>query len=100
MTGGFTPRFGGEAQDMSVVGGVRGFTDAGFNWDASVAVGAHQTDLFIRDTVNASLGDDTPTAFDLGRNRQREIGALLHEDLRVGRFGPPFSSPQEPHLQG
>ena len=72
--GGFTPRFGGKAQDMSVVGGVRGFTAAGFNWDASVSVGAHETDLFIRDTVNASLGYDTPTAFELGSNRQREIG--------------------------
>ena len=72
--GGFTPSFGGEAQDMSVVGGIRGFTDAGFNWDASVSVGAHDTDLFIRDTVNASLGYDTPTAFDLGSNRQREMG--------------------------
>ena len=72
--GGFTPSFGGEAQDVSVVGGIRGFTAAGFNWDASVSVGSHQTDLFIRDTVNASLGYDTPTAFDLGSNRQREIG--------------------------
>ena len=25
--------------------------------------------------------------------------AFLHEDLRVGRFGPPFSSPQEPHCR-
>ena len=72
--GGFTPRFGGDAQDMSVVGGVRGFTQAGFNWDASASVGAHQTDLFIHDTVNASLGFDTPTAFALGSNRQQEVG--------------------------
>ena len=72
--GGFTPSFGGKAQDVSLVGGVRGFTDAGFNWDASFTVGAHETDLFIRDTVNASLGYDTPTAFDLGSNRQRELG--------------------------
>ena len=72
--GGFTPSFGGDAKDMSIVGGVRGFTDAGFSWDASVSVGAHETDLFIRDTVNASLGYGTPTAFDLGGNRQQEIG--------------------------
>ena len=72
--GGFTPHFGGEAQDRSVVGGVRRVTDAGFHWDASVSVGAHETDLFIRDTVNASLGYDTPTAFDLGSNRQQEVG--------------------------
>ena len=71
--GGFTPSFGGDAQDLSLVGGVRGFTPGGFNWDVSGALGAHRTDLFIRDTVNASLGPDTPTAFDLGSNRQRDI---------------------------
>ncbi len=77
--GGFTPSFGGEAYDLSLVGGVRGFTPGGFNWDISGSMGGHQTDLFIRDTVNASLGPDTPTAFELGSNRQREIG--LNADL-------------------
>ena len=72
--GGFTPNFGGEAQDMSLVAGVRGFTEAGFNWDLSASFGAHETDLFIQNTVNASLGYDTPTAFDLGSNRQQEVG--------------------------
>ena len=72
--GGFTPSFGGEAQDMSLVAGVRGFTEGGFNWDLSASVGAHETDLFIENTVNASLGYDTPTAFDLGSNRQQEVG--------------------------
>ena len=34
-----------------------------------------------------------------GRRRARS-GALLHEyPLRVGRFGQPFSSPQEPHYR-
>ena len=77
--GGFTPGFGGEAQDMSLVGGVRGFTVDGFNWDVSGSLGAHETDLFIRDTVNASLGPDTPTEFNLGSNRQRDVG--LNADL-------------------
>ncbi len=72
--GGFTPNFGGEATDVSLVVGVRGFTAAGFVWDVSGSVGAHETDLFISDTVNASLGPDTPTAFELGSNRQREVG--------------------------
>ena len=72
--GGFTPSFGGEAQDMSLVGGIRSFTGAGFNWDVSATIGAHETDLFIDDTVNASLGPDTPTFFNLGSNRQREMG--------------------------
>ena len=77
--GGFTPSFGGEAQDMSLVGGVRGFTAGGFNWDVSGSLGAHETDLFIRDTVNASLGHATATEFNLGSNRQRDIG--LNADL-------------------
>ena len=72
--GGFTPNFGGEAQDISVVGGIRGVVGANLVWDASASVGQHEADLFINDTVNASLGYDTPTAFDLGGNRQREIG--------------------------
>ena len=72
--GGFTPNFGGEARDMSVVGGIRGVIGANFIWDASAAVGQHEADLFINNTVNASLGYDTPTGFDLGGNRQREFG--------------------------
>ena len=72
--GGFTPNFGGEAQDLSLVAGVRGFTAGGLVWDVSGTIGAHETDLFISDTVNASLGPDSPTAFDLGTNRQQEVG--------------------------
>ena len=77
--GGFTPSFGGEAQDMSFVGGIRGFATDGFTWDVSGSLGAHETDLFITDTVNASLGPDTPTSFKLGSNRQREVA--LHADV-------------------
>ncbi|MXY25759.1 MAG: TonB-dependent receptor [Acidobacteria bacterium] len=71
--GGFTPNFGGDARDMSVVGGIRGFGANGLTWDASASFGAHQADLFIRNTVNASLGPQTPTEFDLGSNRQQDL---------------------------
>ena len=72
--GGFTPSFGGDARDVSLVGGVRGSTAGGLAWDVSGTVGAHETDMFITDTVNASLGPESPTAFDLGGNRQQEVG--------------------------
>ena len=71
--GGFTPNFGGEATDSSAVAGLRGFTTGGVVWDASISVGAHETDLFIINTVNASLGPNTPTDFNLGSNRQQEM---------------------------
>ena len=72
--GGFTPRFGGDATDTSVTAGLRGFASSGIVWDASVSVGSNEADFFIYNTVNASYGPDTPTSFDPGLYRQREIG--------------------------
>ena len=71
--GGFTPQTGGTATDASLVGGVRGFAAGGFNWDLSASLGMHRTDHFVHNTINASLGLLSPTAFDVGRNRQRDV---------------------------
>ena len=77
--GGFTPQFGGEVLDASVVAGVRGAFAGGVLWDASASAGTSEADFFIYDTVNASLGPETPTTFDPGLYRQDEIG--LNIDL-------------------
>ncbi|MEM7763769.1 MAG: TonB-dependent receptor [Pseudomonadota bacterium] len=71
--GGFTPRFGGDVTDLSFVGGLRGETAGGINWDASVAYGSNEVDFFIRNTVNASLGPNSPTEFDPGSYTQEEF---------------------------
>ena len=71
--GGFTPQFGGEVSDMSVVGGVRGVVANTLTWDASAGYGAHESDFFFNNTVNASLGPDTPRDFDPGLYRQEEV---------------------------
>ena len=70
--GGFTPQFGGDLIDYSIVGGFRGFAKNGFTWDASLSRGTSEIDQFIYDTVNASLGFDTPTSFRPGIYRQDE----------------------------
>ena len=70
--GGFTPQFGGDLIDYSVVGGVRGFASNGFTWDLSASQGTSEIDQFIFDTVNASIGFDTPTSFRPGIYRQDE----------------------------
>ncbi len=76
--GGYTPRMGGTVTDMAIVGGARG--GAGdLDWDVSGSLGVHHADLFIGNTVNASLGPDSPTSFDIGTDRQREIN--LHADV-------------------
>ncbi len=71
--GGFTPQFGGVVTDMSVVGGVRGILANGMNWDASASYGAHESDFFFKNTVNASLGPETPRDFDPGLYRQEDV---------------------------
>ena len=72
--GGFTPNFGGDALDASLVGGLKG-TFGDLEWDASVGWGRNHADFFIYNTVNASLGPATPTSFD--------PGAYVQEDLNL-----------------
>ncbi len=70
--GGFTPRFGADAVDSSVLVGIKGnalesmLTSGGLGWDLSAYFGRHHADFFIYNTVNASLGPDTPTDFNPG----------------------------------
>ena len=69
--GGFTPRFGAYAFDSSVLVGVKGTAleealGKPLTWDVSGYFGRHHADFFIFNTVNASLGPETPTDFDPG----------------------------------
>lgn len=70
--GGFTPTFGADTEDFSLVGGTRGTTDGGIYWDVSAGFGYNEADFFIYDTVNASLGSQSPTSFDPGKYSQLE----------------------------
>ena len=81
--GGFTPRFGANIYDLSGTFGVRGGSDDGLRWDASVIYGNSQVDYFIYNTVNASLGPNTPTSFKPRGYRQRELTAAVTMSLPV-----------------
>ena len=75
--GGFTPSFSGVITDVSAVAGLRRTAANGLTWDASAGYGAHQADFFLYNTVNASLGPDTPRDFDPGLYRQAEVNLNL-----------------------
>ncbi|WP_215397947.1 TonB-dependent receptor plug domain-containing protein [Rheinheimera oceanensis] len=77
LPGGFTPRFGGTVYDASIAGGVKGewFNDIMF--DMSATYGRSQADFNIKNTINPSMGPDTPTEFDPGTYVQTEIGLNL-----------------------
>ena len=70
--GGFVPRFGGDSTDRSVVAGLRGALDwgRGLDYDLSYAYGYNEIDYFIFNTINPSLGPDTPTSFQPGTYEQ------------------------------
>ena len=75
--GGFTPRFGANTQDASLLVGLKGTIATELGWDVSAAYGRHASDFFIRNTVNASLGPDTPTEFDPGDYIQADTNINL-----------------------
>ena len=75
--GGFTPRFGADTVDYSALAGLRGGLAQGLTWEVSGYSGRHEADFFIFNTVNASLGPDTPTHFDPGAYIQTDLGLNL-----------------------
>lgn len=86
--GGFTPRFGADARDAGFVAGVRGTLDNGVYYDVSGSFGYNDADFFINNTVNASLGPNTPTSFDPGDYTQTEynLNADFSYPLEVDMF--------------
>ena len=75
--GGFTPRFGADTQDASLLVGFKGTVAEDLGWSLSASYGRHASDFFIRNTVNASLGPDTPTEFDPGNYIQADTNINL-----------------------
>ena len=75
--GGFTPRFGGFTTDESILLGLRGFAAETLGWSVSASYGRHHADYFIFNTVNASMGPDTPTLFNPGDYIQTDVNLNL-----------------------
>jgi len=71
--GGFTPREGIHARDVQAVAGVRRTDDERFTWDLSASYGRNASRFFLENSINASLGPQSPFAFDLGRLVQEEV---------------------------
>ena len=82
---GFTPQFGATLSDFSGVVGLRGEMANGLSWDVSASIGENSLAAFNHNTLNASLGPNTPRDFDIGDYTQREtnfnIDAVYPVDL-------------------
>ncbi len=72
--GGFTPQFGGQLQDVSIVGGLRGEMANGLSYDFSSGYGRNKVDFFLNNTLNPSLGPDGI------------VNGALQRDFNVGSY--------------
>jgi len=88
--GGFTPRFEGEVEDISIAGGIRGDNDSGFSYDASVRYGSDEIDYRLFNTINPSYGVDSPTDFKPGKlqNEELQIQLDLANEFDIGTASP------------
>ncbi|MDQ8757377.1 TonB-dependent receptor [Sphingosinicella sp. LHD-64] len=88
--GGFSPDFSATIRDMSLVSGVRGNLIGDLAYDLSGSFGRNKASYRITNTVNPSLGPQSPTEFRAGALEQRELNANfdLTYPLEVGLAGP------------
>ena len=88
--GGFTPRFGGRIKDASLFVGITGETSGEWLFDISASAGYSRIDYLIRNTINPSLGPDSPTEFAPGSAAQLEknLNIDVRKEFEVGLKEP------------
>ncbi|MGH8055273.1 MAG: TonB-dependent receptor plug domain-containing protein [Stenotrophomonas sp.] len=60
---GFVPQINQYSKDRSVVAGVKGSTESGWTWDVSANHGENTLDFHTRNSINYSLGENSPSSF-------------------------------------
>ena len=92
LPGGFTPRFGGTVTDMSLVFGTKGELENDITYDVSLNLGQNEVDFAISNTINPSLGPETPFEFSPGRYTQSEqtLDIDFTKPFDVGLYEPLF----------
>ncbi|ACT60381.1 TonB-dependent receptor plug domain-containing protein [Hirschia baltica] len=71
---GFSPDFGQEDTDLSVTTGLKGaVANDALSWEFSVGYGSNEIEYNISNTINASLGPNSPTSFYIGSLKQDEL---------------------------
>ena len=88
--GGFTPRFFGNVIDYSAVGGIEGEFSPGFTYDFSARYGHNEIQYTLKNTVNPSMGEMSPTSFHPGDliNEEIQLQADFTKELSFGLEDP------------
>ena len=81
--GGFTPRFYGYVEDTSFAAGLKNEGNGPLSWDISARYGESTVDYTLANTVNPSMGPDSPMSFNPGSltNTETQLQADFSYDM-------------------
>jgi iron complex outermembrane receptor protein len=87
---GFLPQILNYSKDRSIVAGLRGDTTGGWHWDVSYNYGANHLDFGVANSLNRSIGPDSPTRFDAGAlgYAQNVVNADFSKPFDIGFANP------------
>ena len=87
---GYVPEINQDSRDRSVVLGARGTSEGGWKWDVSYNFGENDLDFYTQNTINYSLGANSPHRFFDGtlRYRQDVINADFSKAINIGLAYP------------
>ena len=90
--GGFTPRFFGEQEDMSIAGGIRGEWDNGWSYDFSARHGENEIQYTLANTINPSMGRASQKSFRPGDliNEETQFSADFTNEFDADGFANPL----------
>jgi iron complex outermembrane recepter protein len=81
VPGGYTPQFGGQLQDVSFVGGIRGEINPNLTYDFSGSYGRNKVSFFLNNTWNPSNG---PNGIVNGAlQRDFDIGSYVQSETNI-----------------
>lgn len=93
--GGFTPSFGADIYDFSQVAGVKGTLASisdDLTYDISGSFGRNRIEYFLHNTINPSLGPDSPTSFHPGTLQQTEKNVNADFNYPIGSLNVAFGA--------
>lgn len=76
---GFLPMIGADIKDYSFSAGAKGVLDNHIKWDLSYTHGYNDYSFLVFNSLNDSLGDDSPTSFDSGKTTYKQ--QIINLDL-------------------
>jgi iron complex outermembrane receptor protein len=90
---GYIPVLEADNVDMSLAAGWRGSIASGWNWDLSAVYGSNEFDHDVSNSLNVSLGDASPTSFDVAEYEVTQLTFRfdMSRPFEVGGFANPVN---------